>query len=214
MAAKIFVYRLFFKHEIKAALERDPAATGPIAVILAPPLIIIALLIFEIISWLNLKLFLRNNWGNVGSAWGLLIATYVLFVAKGAKRAAEDARARQRERTVVEELEEARSKIQQVGLFARNEKWDVVQLRAEEVLGSCRAAIARWGGDPITEEAKNRLISATTIVRSIAELAASSSVRDLNERQRRDIIRAQLEVTELLSTVLGQSRRVQERGRE
>ncbi|OIO38484.1 MAG: serine O-acetyltransferase [Candidatus Omnitrophica bacterium CG1_02_46_14] len=31
------MYKLFFKSEIKAALERDPAATGPIAVILTYP---------------------------------------------------------------------------------------------------------------------------------------------------------------------------------
>ncbi len=37
IALKIFVYRIFFKDEIKAALERDPAATGAFTVILTYP---------------------------------------------------------------------------------------------------------------------------------------------------------------------------------
>ncbi len=36
-ALKIFVYRVFFWDEIKATLERDPAATGPLAIILSYP---------------------------------------------------------------------------------------------------------------------------------------------------------------------------------
>ncbi len=34
---KVFVYKIFFKSEIKATLERDPAATGALAVILTYP---------------------------------------------------------------------------------------------------------------------------------------------------------------------------------
>ena len=37
LAAKILVYRLFFNGEIRATLERDPAATGPLSVILTYP---------------------------------------------------------------------------------------------------------------------------------------------------------------------------------
>lgn len=37
IALKIFVYRIFFKDEIKAALERDPAATDALTVILTYP---------------------------------------------------------------------------------------------------------------------------------------------------------------------------------
>jgi serine O-acetyltransferase len=37
LALKVFVYRLFFKDEIQAAIERDPAATSALAVILTYP---------------------------------------------------------------------------------------------------------------------------------------------------------------------------------
>lgn len=37
IAAKIFVYKLFFRGEIRAALERDPAASGSFTVILTYP---------------------------------------------------------------------------------------------------------------------------------------------------------------------------------
>lgn len=37
VVVKIFIYRIFFKEEVKAALDRDPAATGALAVILTNP---------------------------------------------------------------------------------------------------------------------------------------------------------------------------------
>ncbi len=37
LAAKVFIYKIFFKAEIQAALERDPAATGALSVILTYP---------------------------------------------------------------------------------------------------------------------------------------------------------------------------------
>ncbi len=37
IVAKLFVYKLFFKEEIRAALERDPAATSALSVILTYP---------------------------------------------------------------------------------------------------------------------------------------------------------------------------------
>ena len=37
LVLKIFVYRIFFREEIRAALERDPAATGSLMVILSYP---------------------------------------------------------------------------------------------------------------------------------------------------------------------------------
>ena len=37
LIAKIAVYKIFFKNEIQATLERDPAATGSLSVILTYP---------------------------------------------------------------------------------------------------------------------------------------------------------------------------------
>ncbi len=37
IVAKVFIYRIFFKNEIKAAMERDPAATSETSVILTYP---------------------------------------------------------------------------------------------------------------------------------------------------------------------------------
>lgn len=37
LALKVFVYGVFFRDEIRATLERDPAATGPLAIILSYP---------------------------------------------------------------------------------------------------------------------------------------------------------------------------------
>lgn len=113
---------------------------------------------------------------------------------------------------MVEELGEAKAKIQQVGLFARDGKWDVVLLRAEEVLSSCRSILARWGEDYLSEDPRNKLLTVSSLVRSIADVAAESSVRNLTNQHRRDVLRAQLDASELISSVVGQSRKVQEKG--
>jgi hypothetical protein len=185
---------------------------GLFAAVIGPPFVLSMLILVGIVSWPELRPYLSSNWGNIASVWGLLVGVYVLVVAKGAKRAAEEATSKERERSLVEELDEAKAKIQQVGLFARDGKWDVVLLRAEEVLSSCRSILARWGEDYLSEDPRNMLLTVSTLVRSIADVAAESSVRNLSDQHRRDVLRAQLDASELISSVVGQSRKVQEKG--
>lgn len=184
---------------------------GPATAILGPLVVIAVFTVTQGISWMAMRHFVENKGGDVASIWGLLVGFYVLVIAKGVKKAAEESRARERGRSVVEEVEAARNKIQIVGHFVRDAKWDLVQLRAEEVMSSCRTVNERWS-NLLPESIRNDLLTTATFARSIANVAGKSSVNALTNKEREKLVKTQLDASELLSTVLGQCRKIHERG--
>jgi hypothetical protein len=150
--------------------------------------------------------FVKENWGSIASVWGLFVSIYVLFVAKGARKAAREAITAERGRTVVEELEQAMEKNSHIGLFARDRKWDLVHLRAQEVMTSCRTIVARWGEDDVLKESKNKLLMVATQMRSIVEEANKEGANS------ESIVNAQLNASERLSAVLGKAHKERESG--
>lgn len=167
------------------------------------------MLAFNVLTWNAIVELICRNWGSIASVWGLVLGFYVIVVATGARRAAEDARLRSRRQSPTEELEEARNKIQQIGHFLAAGNVDVVRIRAEEVLACCQSVLGRWESDPAWKKSKNKLLSATEIIRTIAQQAATAGPLDANEKTRTAL--AQLEASELLSAVLAGSRSLQER---
>lgn len=161
--------------------------------------------------------FLRKNWGNVASVWGLGVSIYVLWVAKGARaaaanaqaeaeQAAEDAREASRVRAALAELQDAAEKIKQIGLFTTARKWDLVQLRAEEVMEICRTTLARWGDFPALKGPRNRLNDAANQMRTVAEEASKS------EPDSEGVRTAQLDAHETLSAIVGKILKEEEAG--
>src|SRR5216683_7734401 len=108
--------------------------------------------------------YVAKNWGDLASVWGLGVSLYVYFVAQGARNAAEEARSAERLRTALAGLEDAASKCIEVGQFAGNQKWDVVELRAQEVMACCRTTVAAWGDNRALKESKNRLNEVATLM--------------------------------------------------
>ncbi len=141
--------------------------------------------------------FIAKNWGNVASLWGLGVSFYVLFVARGARRAAEDARSAEKLRTAIVGIEDAAAKCTQIGQFAGVQKWDVVELRAQEVWTCCRTTLARWGETEALTESRRKLSEVATLMRSIVEESRSPNVNG------KTILQAQLDSHEKLSVVLG-----------
>jgi hypothetical protein len=86
--------------------------------------------------------------GAVASVVGLGFTLYVLSAAKDARTAAEEARESvlsiTRKRSLVEDLEDVRRLVQQVGLLIQHEEWMAVHMQTEEIVGSCKSAMARW----------------------------------------------------------------------
>jgi hypothetical protein len=176
---------------------------GLAVLVFGPFLLFIVLQVFGWLPWSQGEKFLKENWGNVASLWGLLVGFYVLVVAKGVRRAAQEARDREILRTLLDNLERANSNVRDLGLFVRESKWDMVYLKAVDVLAACRSAYSNWDDDPSSRKMRNKLNTAATITRSIATLTAYSKAQPMDERQKTKIIDAQLEVGELLGTVIG-----------
>jgi hypothetical protein len=125
--------------------------------------------------------FLAQNWGNVASVAGLGISIWVLVVARKAKQAAEGARFYARLETIVEDLEEANNKAGFVGVFLRDQKWEVAQLFADEVLSICGSALSR-SGDQLRESRKS-LIDVSAIMRQIGSHCRTAATKVLTQEE-------------------------------
>jgi hypothetical protein len=152
--------------------------------------------------------FTTENWGNIASVWGLVVTLYLLFVATGARRAAQDARSAEKLRTALAGLEDAAAKCTEVGQFAGVKKWDVVRLRAEEVMTCCRTTLAAWGENEALTESRRKLSEVAILMRSIIEESHNENVND------KTILKAQLDSREKLSVVLGKIQKEHKSGSE
>ncbi len=143
--------------------------------------------------------FQRNWRDDPASLWGLVIAVYVLIVAMGARRAAQEARSAERLRTALDAIEGAANKCTEVGQFVRLQKWDVVELRAQEVMTCCRATVAGWGDESSLKDSRNKLNQVATQMGSIVEQARNANV------DQQAILTAQLKSVENLAVVIGKT---------
>jgi hypothetical protein len=165
-------------------------------ILLSPGLLFVLLVVVRSTRCATIR-FIVGNWGNVASVWGLLVSFYVYLVAKGARKAAEEARSAERLRTALVGIEDAASKSVEIGQHARNRNWDVVELRAQEVMACCRTTLAAWGENPSLKDSRRKLTEVATLMRSIIEESRSENVN------RETILRAQLDSDEKLSVVIG-----------
>jgi uncharacterized membrane protein YcjF (UPF0283 family) len=175
---------------------------GPVSLVLFPPAIMVLLTSLNVVSWSMTIQFLKLNWGSAASVWGLIVGFYVLIVAKGVRRAAQDATNKEVLRVLLQNLEEARGNIRDLGFFARDNKWDIVYVKAMDALLNCTSAISNWDDEPTGRKMKNKLNTATTITRTIAELVGNSTARPIENSAREQILRSHLNVSEILGTVI------------
>jgi hypothetical protein len=114
--------------------------------------------------------------------------------------------------TLAEELEQARKNIEQVGDYLNKKEWMAVRIRAQEIMTSCRESLTRWP-DGLSENRKNDVLSASALVRSIADEAAAPDVSEFRLAKLKRLSNTQLQAAELLSGALGEARnRVEEEG--
>jgi len=149
--------------------------------------------------------------GTLASFAGVGVGVWTLLTARGAKHAAEIASKRARARDLLEELEAAEGKVQQLGIFLMNREWSVAHLRATEIQVVCRSAPIRWP-DALLEGSWNDLLRAGAIARSIAEEVHLLRIGPEELRKRKSIGKVQLRLTELVSGVLAAARMRVERG--
>ena len=181
----------------------------PIAVALSPAVVLTLLLIVPTSRATTVQV-VGQHWGNIASVWGLGVSIYVLFFAKGAKRAAEEARQEGRRRNLAEDLQGAQTKAQEVGQFIRDEEWHAVFLRCQEIASVFSLVLNRWSAE-LTKDSKTSITRARSQADSIASVAMSADRVKLTERQIVTASASQRRLHELLSEELGESLRVIER---
>lgn len=148
--------------------------------------------------------------GGVASVIGLAFTVRVLFVARSARNAAEDARTLARKRNLVEELNDASQKLQQIGIFLHQQQWFGVQLRISEIAAICRSAMTRWP-DHLTEERRNDVLTAVSLMRSIAVLAATLLDREPSAVEAKKLAATHSKASELINDALGEAYKGEER---
>lgn len=148
--------------------------------------------------------------GTVVGVGALAVSIWVLVVAQGAREAAQAAQAFARRRDLVEELEGASEKIQQVGHFIQEEEWVPVRMRTEEILRACQTALSRWP-DHLSEGAKNDVLGAIALMHSIAQVIAGLGAAAVSVQQKRKLSDAHMRASGHISSVLGEARRGEER---
>jgi hypothetical protein len=148
--------------------------------------------------------------GGTASVIGLGVSLWVLSVATDARKAAEEARSLARRRNLVEELDDASQKLQQIGIFLHQQQWFGIQLRIDEVAAICRSAMTRWS-DHLPEERKNDVITAVQLMRSIATLSADLSGRQPSSAETKKLKTTHSRASELINDALGEARKDEER---
>src|SRR5262249_12558293 len=78
-------------------------------------------------------------------------------------------RSAERLRTALDRLQEAAAKCIELGQHAGNDIWPVVEIRAQEVLASCRTTLATWGHSEALTESRRLLDEVATLMNSIVK---------------------------------------------
>ncbi len=146
----------------------------------------------------------------LASIVGLGVTFYVLYVAKGARRAAEGAKLLAQRRNLVEELEEASQKLQQVKIYLQQEGWLGAQIRTDEVLVICRVAMARWP-DRLSEERRNGVLNAQTMIQTMSVMLTQNDDRKLAPQKQRNLMDAHSKALGHINDALGEARLKEER---
>jgi len=151
--------------------------------------------------------------GTVASVIGVGISIYLITVTQAARDAAQSAAqaasATARRRDLVEELEAASQKIQQVGNFIEQAEWVAVRLRTEEILAACKLTLSRWP-DHLSEQAKNDVMNASRQMNSIANQIIQMAEVEVTLAQKRRLAGSQMRASGHISSALGEARKNEE----
>jgi hypothetical protein len=139
------------------------------------------------------------------------VSIYLIFVTRGARKAAQDAKdavqAATRKRGLIEELENVNHKADQLGALLQHQQWFAVQMRIQEILTICTQVLSRWP-DGLSEDKRDDLLTAAELARSISTKISASEF-DGSERGR--LVGVQLKISTRISSALGEARKTEER---
>ncbi|HEV2616093.1 MAG TPA: hypothetical protein VGU63_05730 [Candidatus Acidoferrales bacterium] len=150
-------------------------------------------------DWGGLWQAFRNNWGGIVSVAGLGVSVATLVVATKAKDAADAAKAEARRQNLIDEIQDAQNRTEQLGAYLSQQKWEIVQIKSQEVISSCSQILRRWGRDSLTERSRNNFLVAQQQAGSIAEVAVRALRNAPSDREFKILSIAQHKALELLS---------------
>jgi hypothetical protein len=105
---------------------------------------------------------------------------------------------------VLQDLEGASQKCNDVGLFAEDQKWPLVKLRAAEVEATCRSITARWEKDDALKQSRNKVLEVADLMLSIVEAI------DNQTPDRQTILAAQRNSNTKLAVAVGRMQQKEE----
>jgi len=155
--------------------------------------------------------FLAANWGNLASVFGFAISIATLWVAQKAEEAARGARDAARQRTLVEELQEAMAKAEQVGVFLSLARWEIVWLRAQEIVSASSTVRSRWE-DRLSEGSQANLLVVRQLSQTMAVAALEAMTASPSPLQINHMATAHGRILELLAAEVGRVLASSERG--
>lgn len=113
---------------------------------------------------------------------------------------------------MIEDLEDVRRMIQQVGTLIQQEEWTAVHMQTVEIVGTCKSAMARWG-DGLTIETRDGVVTAGNQLQSVAAKSSEYGDRELTLPEKNKLTLVHLRASGLIHTALGEARRLEERDR-
>lgn len=141
----------------------------------------------------------HNNWGNVASVVGLGVSIATLVVATKAKAAADAAKAAARRQSLIDELQNAQKKAEDLGTYLHQQKWEIVHLRSQEVITSCSQILLRWGQESLSNSSHQQLLLAQQQSGAIARVAIRALRTPPSDLEFRAMCVAQQKALTLLS---------------
>ena len=145
---------------------------------------------------------------------GFGLTIWAIVIAKGARKAAQEAREAAllaaRRRSLIEELEYMRRLIHQVGTLIQQEEWHAVQMQTVEIVGACKSAMARWG-DGLSEQTRNGVLTASTLLGSVAAKSSEYANRAVTTPEKNKLTSTHLRASGFVHDALGEAHRLDER---
>jgi hypothetical protein len=109
------------------------------------------------------------NWGNLASVAGLLVSLGALFFARSAAGTAKLVRQEMQRYNLHETLATLVTRIQELLMLERLKQWDLVRLRADDVVASLALITTKWKLILGANNTKD-LLQAKRRVRSVAQV--------------------------------------------
>lgn len=164
--------------------------------------------------WEALIEFVQTNWGNLASLAGLFVSVATLIVARSARKAAREAKAEARRQGLVDELQAAQGKTEQVGQFLMQQKWEMVLVRAQDVVSACSQILRRWGAEQLEQPSRDEILRSREQLASIARIAVRAQAAAPTPQEVKRMASAQQRAFQLLSTQLAHSQVTIQQGGE